>query len=161
MPVTSTLDFSGGTRLPSAIPQWIQDINTGLSLLGFGITLYVLFEVKFIKSTFLSRARLPELIRDLEKAGSVLNGQLGQWPAQRNEALCQIKVAASLLKSASAMVPKTERDELLKTHEKLTGAAKNFSSQQAISTDFVWDLYSDIQSSIASMTQVSKNNRWE
>lgn len=147
--------------MPSAIPQWIQDMNTGLSLLGFGITLYVLFEVKFIKNTFLSRARLPELIRDLEKAGSVLNGQLGQWPSQRNEALCQIKVAASLLKSASAMVPKTEREELLKTHKKLTDAAQSFSSQQGISIDFVWDLYSDIQSDIASMTQVSKNNRWE
>lgn len=147
--------------MPSAIPQWIQDIETGLSLLGFGITLYVLFEVKFIKNTFLSRARLPELIKDLQKAGSVLNGQLDQWPAQRNEALCQIKVAASLLKSASTMLPKSEREELLKTHKKLTSAAQSFSSQQPLSTDSIWDLYSDIQSSIASMTQVSKNNRWE
>lgn len=147
--------------MPSAIPQWIQDMETGLSLLGFGITLYVLFEVKFIKNTFLSRARLPELIKDLQKAGSVLNGQLDQWPAQRNEALCQIKVAASLLKSASTMLPKSERKELLKTHKKLTSAAQSFSSQQPLSTDFIWDLYSDIQSSIASMTQVSKNNRWE
>ena len=147
--------------MSSFIPQWIQDVNTGLSLLGFAITLYVLFEVKFIKNTFLSRARLPELIRDLTKAGSTLNGHLGEWPAQRNEALCQIKVAASLLKSASAMVPKTEKQELLQTHKKLTGAAQSFASGKDISTDLICDLYSDIQSSIASMTQISKNNRWE
>lgn len=147
--------------MPSAIPQWIQDANTALSLLGFAITLYVLFEVKFIKNTFLSRARLPELVRDLTKAGSTLNGHLGEWPSQRNEALCQIKVAASLLKSASAMVPKTEKHELIKTHKKLTAAAQSFSSGHNISTDVVWDLYSDIQSSIASMTQIAKNKRWE
>lgn len=147
--------------MPSVIPQWIQDVNTGLSLLGFAITLYVLFEVKFIKDTFLLRVRLPELIRDLTKAGSTLNGHLGEWPAQRNEALCQIKVAASLLKSASIMVPKTEKNELLQTQMKLTGAAQSFVSGEDISTDLIWDLYSDIQSSIASMNQIAKNNRWE
>lgn len=147
--------------MPSVIPQWVQDINTGLSILGFGITLYVLFEIKLIKNTFLSRARLPEIIRDLESAGSTLSDQLGQWPSQRNEAICQIKVAASLLKSASFMVPTAERNELLKTHKKLVGAAQSHSSKQPISTDSIWDLYSDIQSSIASMTQISKNNRWE
>lgn len=123
--------------MPSVIPQSIQDVNTGLSLLGFAITLYVLFEVKFIKNTFLSRARLPELIRDLSKAGSILNGHLGGWPAQRNEALCQIKVAASLLESASPMVPKVERQELLQTHKKLTGAAQSFASGQDINIDSI------------------------
>lgn len=147
--------------MSSVIPQWVQDVNTGLSILGFGITLYVLFEVKFIKNNFLARARLPELIKDLAKAGSTLNGQLGEWPAQKNEALCQIKIAASLLKSASAMVPKTESKELARTHKKLTDAAHAYSRQNDISTDAIWDLYSDIQSGIASLTQVSKNNRWE
>ena len=139
----------------------IQDLNTGLSFLGFVITLFVLFEVKSIKDTFLSRARLPELIRDLGKAGSTINSYLGQWPVQRNEARCQIKVAASLMKSASTMLPKIEKNEVLLTHKKLVDAAQHFSDHRYADVEIVWDLYSDIQSSIASMTQVSKNNRWE
>lgn len=147
--------------MPSIIPQWIQDVDTGLSILGFIITLYVLAEVKLIKNTFLSRARLPELIKDLQKAGSTLNSHLGGWPSQRNEAVCQIKVAASLLKSASSIMPKAERGELLQAHRKLKNAAQAFFSGREISADLAWDLYSDIQSSIASIIQVSKNNRWD
>lgn len=147
--------------MESVFPQWVQDINTGLSILGFAVTLFVLFEVKYIKNSFLSRARLPEVIKDLEKAGSILNGNLGQWPIQYNEARCQIKIAAVLMKSASKMLPANERKELLRTHKKLITAVQNFSQQQYTNVEAVWDLYSDIQSSIASITQVSKNNRWE
>ncbi len=147
--------------MASVIPQWLQDVNIGLSLLGFVITLYVLFEIKLIKNTFLSRARLPEIIRELTKAGSMLNSQLAQWPAQHNDALSQIKVAASLLKAASALVPNAEKQELLQTHKKLTEAAQSSARGLQISTTLIWDLYSDIQSSISNMTQISKNNKWE
>lgn len=147
--------------MQSIFPQWAQDINTGLSLLGFCITLYVLFEVKYIKNSFLRRARLPEVIKELSKAGSTLNTCLAQWPLQRNEAHCQIKVAASLMKSAIKMLPKEEKKEITRTHEKLTKAATEFNQAQFAQADAVWDLYSDIQSTITSMNQLSKNIKWE
>jgi hypothetical protein len=96
----------------SIFPQWAQDLNTSLSFIGFAITVYVLVEVKRIKASFLARARLPELIRELSRVGSALNGNLGQWPGQRNEARGQIKIAATVLKATLAIVPGPERKEL-------------------------------------------------
>ncbi len=122
-----------------------------------------MYEVKHIKNTFLSRARLPELIKDLTKAGSTLNSYLGEWwPERRGEALCEIKVAAGLIMSASTMLPKKEKKKALQTYQKLHKTTQNFlqQSEEAAKT-ITWDLYSDIQSTISTITQVSKNNKWE
>ena len=148
--------------MQSVLPQWVQNLSIVFSILGFIVTLYVLYEVKHIKNTFLSRARLPELINDLSKVGAILNNNLGEWSEQRGEALCQIKVAAGLMKSASTMLPKIQKQEVLQIHMKLNKEAQKFlqqSDENAKTT--TWDLYSDIQSTIATITQVSKNNKWE
>ncbi len=148
-------------NLQSFFPQWAQDLNTGVSFIGFMITLYVLIEVKYIKNSFLRRARLPEVAKELSQVGSKLSNSLGQWPAQRNEAHCQIKVAASLLKSVAKMLPNEEKKEIIQTQKKLIAAANNFNQPQFVLVDSVWDLYSDIQSAITSMNQLSKNIKWE
>lgn len=151
----------GDVVLTSAFPQWVQDLNTGLSLIGFFITLYVLYEVKNIKCAFLARARLPELIKELSKAGSALNASLADWPTKRNEARGQVKIAATLLKSSFGMLPKPEKNELTQIQLKLVDAARTFSNQEYDRVEVAWDIYSDIQSSITSLNQVAKNMKWE
>jgi hypothetical protein len=145
----------------SIFPQWAQDLSTGLSLIGFFITVYVLVEVRRIKSAFLARARLPDLIKELSKAGSALNTHLGQWEKQRNEARGQIKIAAALIKSALVMLPKPEKIALTLIHKKLVDAAQDFPDEKYSNIDAGWDLYSDIQSCITSLNQVTKNMKWE
>ena len=144
---------------PSLFPQWFQDINAGLSLLGFFITVWVLYDVKRIRASFVARARLPALTRDLAKTGSALNGHLPQWPSQRNAAFGQIKVAAALLKTSAEIVPKSERKELSRIHRKLVSVSALGSA--SLNEDMAWDLYSDIQSCLASLDQIAKNLKWE
>lgn len=147
--------------VPSVFPQWAQDINTFLGLVGFIITVYVLIEVRSIKRSFMSRARLPEIVQALERAGSDLNANLSNWPSRRNEARSQVKIAASLLKSVATFLPKGEREEALRVHHKLNIAAQTFDDPIFNKAGRVWDLYSDIQSIITTLTQVSKNLSWE
>jgi hypothetical protein len=147
--------------LATIFPQWIQDLNTGFSLIGFFVTIYVLVEVRRIKSAFLARARLPDLIKELSKAGSALNSHLGQWDSRRNEARGQIKIAATLIKSTLSMLPKPERTELERIQKKLVDAGQHFSDQRHSNVEAAWDLYSDIQSCITSLNQVTKNMKWE
>lgn len=147
--------------MPSFFPQWVQDINTALGYVGFAITLYVLVTVRSIKRTFLSRVRLPKVIRDLEEAGSALNNSLGSWPSGKTQAQCQIKIAASLLKSVATLLPRNERKETSRIHEKLRLAGQEFDQPKFSRADPVWDLYSDIQSSITSLRQASENLKWE
>lgn len=144
----------------SIFPQWIQDINTGLSILGFFITIYVLIEVRHIKSAFLARARLPDLIKELSKTGSALNSDLDNWEHQKNKARSQIKVAATLIQSALAMLPKQERTAVARLQKKMLNATQHFSDEKYLTLDIAWDLYSDIQSCITTLSQVSKNMKW-
>lgn len=145
----------------SIFPQWVQDLNTGFSLIGFFVTVYVLVEVRRIKSAFLARARLPDLIKELSKAGSILSSHLGQWDTKRNEARGQIKIAATLIKSTLVMLPKPEKGELERIQKKLVDAAQHFSDEKYLNVEVAWDLYSDIQSCITSLNQVTKNMKWE
>lgn len=148
--------------MSSVIPQWLQDLNTALSLLGFLITLYVLFEVKRIKASFKARARLPDLIRELGRAGSALSASLDQWPSQRHEAFGQVKIAATLLGSTLEIVSATDRKELKRVKAKLSKAGKGYLLRpQSTPADTMWDLYSDVQSCLTSLTQISKNKKWE
>lgn len=147
--------------MESYFPQWAQDLNSSLSFIGFLITAYTLYEVKRIKSSFLARARLPDIIKELGKAGSALSTILGTWPNQRNDARSHIKVSATLIKSALPMLTGTNKKELSKIQERLSRAAIGFSNPVFPNTDEAWDIYSDIQSCITTLTQVSKNMKWD
>lgn len=147
--------------MQSFFPQWIQDINTGLSLVGFLITVYVLIEVRSIKKSFLSKARLPELISDLEKSGSIISKNLNNWPEQQHHFVHQVKISISLLNTTVEFTPTAQKVKIKNTVKKLSNSIDNTEKQKNITTEIAWDLYSDIQSSISQLTQILKNNQWE
>jgi hypothetical protein len=148
-------------KLSSNIPQWLQDLDTVLGLVGFIITVALMFQVRTIKRSFLSRARLPVLIKDLEKAGTTLNGHLANWPQRKNHARTQIKIAATLVRSAAQLLPAGDRKSIEETHLKLDVSAKTFGDVRFDDPDVAWDLYSDIQSTISTLTQSARNLNWE
>lgn len=148
--------------MESFFPKWVEDINTGFSILGFLITLYVAYEIREIKSSFLSKARLPEYIKDLKTAGSNLSTSLNNWPAEKNSAHEQIKIAVTILSSSSSIIPRRDRSTIDETIKKLKLTKNEFhSNPKCTESSHVWDLYGDIQSCITCMTQVSKNMKWE
>jgi hypothetical protein len=51
---------------PSLVPQWIQDVNTLVGLVGFAITIVIWWQVRNVKQSFRSRARLPDITGDLK-----------------------------------------------------------------------------------------------
>lgn len=150
-----------GVQMNGMFPQWVLDAETAFSLLGFIITLIVFFEVRRIKKSFLVRARLPDILKELGKAGSTLNLHIDQWPAQRNGAHAQIKIIGALLKTTEPMLPSLEKKSAKALKSKFDNAAKNFSSHQYSDSDAIWDIYSDLQALLATMTQLMKNKKWE
>lgn len=146
--------------MASFFPQWAQDLNTGLSFLGFCITVYVMLEVRFIKKSFLRRARLPEVIETLTITARELNDYLKQWPEQEKEVICQIKIAASLLRKAKEIVPNEDKQEIQKLLSRLE-ACSSTSPNTQLSENFCWHLWADIRSVVTSMEQLSKNLKWE
>lgn len=147
--------------MPTSIfPQWLHDLNLVLGVIGFAITVIVMWQVSAIKRSFRSRARLPEVIRDLEKAGSGLSVTLENWPNKRHLARSHIKVVASLLEASMHLVPNPTRKLTANVQKKLSVAARQFDENEFDDPSQVWDLYSDIQSAIASMSQITQNLKW-
>ena len=147
--------------MESYIPQVVQDINTVMGIVGFFITLIVMLQVRSIRQTFRARARLPEMIKELKKAGSALSVSLSGWPHGKNVGHEQIKVASSLIDDALPFVPRASRRRMKQINKKLNKAVREFSDARYDTLDHVWDLYSDIQVIIVSLHQVEKNLHWE
>ncbi|MFN7122367.1 MAG: hypothetical protein ACK4NM_10075 [Hydrogenophaga sp.] len=145
----------------SAIPMWLQDLNTILGIAGFVITVVVMIQVAAIKRSFRSRARLPEVIKDLQKTGSALNANLDGWPAGKNDALTQFKVSAVLVRSAIPLVAGDTKKQLKAIHTKLVAAAQSFHDPKYQNLDAAWDLYSDVQQVISSLSQSVRSLKWD
>jgi hypothetical protein len=132
-----------------------------MGIVGFFITLAVMIQVRSIRLTFRARARLPQIIKELQKAGSALSTSLGNWPARKNDGHGHIKVGSSLIDSAIPFVPRASRRKIVQINKKLSTAVRQFSDSRYDRQDPVWDLYSDIQVVITSLNQVEKNLNWE
>lgn len=145
----------------SVIPQWLQDLNTVLGMVGFLITIAVMYQVSAIKRSFRSRARLPQIIKELQRAGSSLNETLADWPERKNDARAHLKVAASLLQATLPLLPRASRAALKLVHRKLVSSIRSFNEVTFDSPDAAWDLYSDIQSSITHLNQAMRNLNWD
>jgi hypothetical protein len=147
--------------LLSIFPQWALDLNTALGTLGFFITVFVMIQVAGIKRSFRSRARLPEIVKNLQATGSVLNTTLDGWPSRKNDARSPIKVAASLLQAALPLLPRDTRSSIKSVQKKLAASAKNFNDAKFDVPDEAWDIYSDIQSSITHLKQSVSDLKWD
>ncbi|WP_208279768.1 hypothetical protein [Massilia oculi] len=147
--------------MTSYLPQIIHDINTVAGITGFFITVLVMLQVRSIRQTFLARARLPQINKDLRKAGSELNKHLTNWPNHKTNGHQQIKIAASLIDGALPLIPRSARRESKAIKKKLAQASRDFHSLTYDYPNIVWDLYSDIQVVIVNLDQIEKNLKWE
>lgn len=130
-------------------------------MLGFVITVFVMTQVAGIKRSFRSRARLPEIVKNLQLAGSTLNATLEAWPVRKNDARSPIKVASSLLQTALPLLPREARGSIRSVQKKLSISAKNFNDAKYDVPDEAWDIYSDIQSSITHLKQSVSDLKWD
>lgn len=147
--------------LNSVFPMWLQDLNTGLGIVGFVITVIVMIQVASIKRSFRSRARLPEVVKELQKAGSALSTNLDGWPARKNDALMQVKVASVLVRNAIPLVAGDTKKQLKAIHKKFLAAADTFDDPKYQSLDAAWDLYSDVQQVITNLSQSIRTLKWD
>ena len=155
------LRLDGIALLLSIFPQWLQDLNTAFGLVGFLITCYVMHEVASIRRSFRSRARLPEIVADLQSAGSGLNGVLADWPSRKDEARVPVKNAAHLLRASISLVPRNARADVKRLQKNVASAARNFTEARYDVPAHAWDIYSDIQSSITLLKQSVSDQKWD
>lgn len=147
--------------MQSIFPQWMQDLNTGLSLLGFVITVMVLYEVRDIKNSFRRRARLPEIFHELSRLSKDLNAHIYNLPSERNKVRELIRQAGILLETSGSVMAKPEKVKIKKIASKIEESSKQFDVPKASDKDSFWNLYLDIQDGITLIQQILNDTKWE
>ncbi len=95
------------------LPQWIQNLAAFSSIIGLGLTMWLLIEAKKIRNSFIRRARLPEVIKELSQTNSKISKQLKNWSSEEREGIEQFTIAKELLESLQQNFPRQKRKKLL------------------------------------------------
>ena len=92
----------------SVFPQWFVDIATFTTVIGFFLTLWLLYEARHIRNSFLRRARLPQVTKELKAVSKTLSSHLKSWGTQKEDARNQLSISRALLEN---LIPKLPNEE--------------------------------------------------
>lgn len=148
----------------SIFPQWIVDLATVATFVGFIITIAVLFQVRSIKNTFKNKARLPEIKKELSACTTKISRSLNDWSNSKNNIHEEFSKCAALLDNLknkldgdSQLLVKTMRERLVRT--KLLRRAQSIIEIE--NKDQAWALYSELSRVNTHLDQVIKDMKWE
>lgn len=141
--------------LPS-LPQWVNDLNTILSFVGIGVTLWVSRQVASIRRAYLARAQLPDLHKEMEEITRRMAKHLEAKPFVPQEFLGEMKVALETVTAAGRIVDRTDRATLNLVLRSLQLAVKGLPSW-----DSAWIHYTDVQRVTRSVGLIAQTLKWK
>lgn len=148
------------------MPEWLTDLNklgSLSSILGLIVTLFLLYEARKIRNSFLRRARLPEVNRELSKSTSQLSEKLKSWSSDKNPSLETFSTIKALLENIREKLPSEEKrkvDEYLSSlHPKKWWFINSPLSE--LTEDEAWNRYTALSGLVTSLQQLAKDSKWD
>jgi len=148
------------------MPVWLTDLNkigSISSIFGFIVTLFLFYEARKIRNSFLRRARLPEVNRELLKATSRLSENLKNWSNDKKTSLETFSTIKALLENLKEKLPTEEKrkvDEYLSTlHPKKMWFINGQLSE--LTEDEAWNRYTDLSGLVTTLQQLAKDSKWD
>lgn len=143
--------------------QWLSDIGSISSIIGIIVTFFLFLEARKIRNSFLRRARLPEVIKDLTETNRKISKHLKEWGDESREGIHQLLIARELIENLKPKLPEIERKKCTAYVQKLQVRRLLFfrSDILVISTDKAWELYSGLSGLITMLEQLQKDSKWE
>lgn len=148
------------------MPDWqthINELGSISSILGLIVTVFLFFEARKIRNSFLRRARLPELNKDLIKVTSEVAETLKKWNADKTPALETFSKVKALLENIRLKVPSEEKRKVDNYLNRLQ--PKKFfimkSSISELNEDSAWELYTELSGLVTSLQQLAKDSKWD
>jgi hypothetical protein len=153
----------GRYLLSESIPQWVSHVGSFSSIIGLVVTGFLFWEARKIRNSFLRRARLPEVIKELVEANKKLSKHLKNWDEEVREGVHQLLIAKELIDSLKPKLPDSERKKCSAYVQKLqTRTFFIFKSEiSVVSTEKAWELYSGLSGLITMLEQLQKDSKWD
>ncbi|SEN35734.1 hypothetical protein [Nitrosomonas marina] len=141
----------------------MSDLAIASSIIGLGVTVFLFFEARAIKNSFLRRARLPEVLEELVQANRKISKHLKNWEAEYREGLEQFSIAKSLLDNVQQKLPEPEKKKVA-VYLRSLETRKFWVLKKPIITateDEAWELYTGLSGLITSLKQLQKDSKWD
>lgn len=148
------------------MPEWLTDLNkigSISSILGLVVTVFLFIEARKIRNSFLRRARLPEINKELTKATSNVSEKLKNWDTDKMPALEAFSNVKALLENIKAKLPAEEKrkvsDYLNRLQPKKYLVIKTSISE--LDENAAWELYTELSGLVTSLQQLAKDSKWD
>jgi len=148
------------------MPDWLTDINkigSISSIIGVFITVFLFIEARKIRDSFIRRARLPEVCRELAKTTSQVASHLKKWETDKMLAIESLFRVKALLENIFSRLPSDEKRKVaayLSNSKPKKWLFLN-SSLAAITEDRAWELYTELTGVVTSLQQLVKDSKWD
>lgn len=147
----------------SILPQWLIDISSISSIVGFVITGFLLWEAREIKNSFLRRARLPEVSKELIKAINNISKGLKSWKTEKNYVNEQYGIVRGLLENIAGKLPDDEKKQVLGFIKSLKKRKYIFWLDNLVIDDenMGWALYTELSRITTRLVELHKDAKWD
>lgn len=153
--------------MSTILPTWAQDVATISSVLGLGVTAWLLWEARKLKTACLRRARLPQLHEALKEAVEKLPTPLKHWQTDRRDALYQFRQVSAHLDDLLPKLDRRLRGKALGLQKQLCGGGWASSLRCRVSrlnersADNVWQLYTELSAFVTSFNNLLEDSSWQ
>ena len=149
--------------MESFLPNWIKDTETILSIIGFLVTLILLYEAKKIRLSFLRRARIPEMIEELKATSQIMSKNINNWSNQNRSFVEQTLIAKGILENLKEKLVNSEKKKVILFLNMLK-PKKWFVIEIKLSQlneEEAWAIYAEFSALITSLVQHNKDSNWD
>jgi hypothetical protein len=141
------------------VPEWLTLSNIGsvASIFGIGLSLYVVYNVREIRKSYLFTARAPALLKSLRTHSSNIKDLLKEFETSIEEIEAELARCSPVLESLRTKVSRQER-------KSISGVVQLISANKSLSAgskDAVWDIYKELLKVEEAMINLQKDKQWE
>jgi hypothetical protein len=139
--------------------EWftLSNIGSVASILGIGLSLYVIYNVREIRKSYLFTARAPALLRSLHARSSNINDLRKEFATSIEKIEAEMARCLPILESLKRKVGRQERKSISEVVQLIT-ANKTLS---AGSKNAVSDIYRELIKVEEAMRNLHKDKQWE
>ncbi|WP_458733633.1 hypothetical protein [Alteromonas macleodii] len=140
----------------SYLPNWLTDIASIVSIIGFIVTCFLLVEARKIRNSFMRKARIPEIVNDLDRISGDLIANLKQYDNESRSAHEKIQKATALLESILPKIPDSQKEKVQSFIDGTNEAISN-----TLNEDSSWNVSTELSGVVTYLQQIAKDTRWD
>lgn len=139
--------------------EWftLSNVGNGASVLGIGLSLYVIYNVREIRKSYLFTARAPALLKSLHAHSSKIKDLLKEFETSVEDLEAELAQCSPVLESLKRKVARNER-------RSISVVVRQIASNKSLSADSrnaVWNIYKDLLSVEEELSNLHKDKQWE